>query len=345
MNIEEYKDVWVFIEQRDGQIIDVGLELLGAGRDLADKLEVNLCGVLLGNGVKDSASDLFSYGADKVYVIDDPVLEKYRTETYMKAVGDLVRKYKPEIFLYGATSNGKDLASAVATEVMTGLTADTTLLDVNLEKRLFEASRPAFGGNIMATILCKKHRPQMATVRPKVMKKPEPEEGREGKIIEEKITLKEEDLRTKVLEIVRDAKKAVNLEEADVIVAAGKGIKDEKGFNMVKELAEVLNATVGASRDVVEAGLCGHDHQVGQTGLTVTPKIYFAIGISGAVQHVVGMQNSDMIIAINNDPEAAIFNAAHYGIVADAFQIVPMLTEEFRKALKGEEAGGVTANV
>ncbi|PYZ93900.1 electron transfer flavoprotein subunit alpha [Salipaludibacillus keqinensis] len=345
MNLEEYRGVWVFIEQQEGQIIDVGLELLGAGRDLADKLEVDLCGVLLGHNVKDSAKELFAYGADKVYVIDDPVLEKYRTETHMTAVGDLVRKYKPEIFIYGATSNGKDLASAVATEVMTGLTADTTLLDVNVEKRLFEASRPAFGGNIMATILCKKHRPQMATVRPKVMPKPEPDHTRKGEIIEEKISIKEEDLRTKVLEIVRDMNKAVNLEDADVIVAAGKGIKDEKGFAMVKELADVLNATVGASRDLVEAGLCGHDHQVGQTGLTVTPKIYFAIGISGAVQHVVGMQNSEMIIAINNDPEAAIFNAAHYGIVADAFEIVPMLTEEFRKALKGEKAGGVTADV
>jgi electron transfer flavoprotein alpha subunit len=345
MNIEEYKDVWVFIEQQEGQIIDVGLELLGAGRELADKLEVNLCGVLLGDQVKDSAHDLYAYGADIVYVIDDPILRQYRTETYMTAVGDLVRKYKPEIFIYGATSNGKDLASAVATEVMTGLTADTTLLDVNLEKRLFEASRPAFGGNIMATILCKKHRPQMATVRPKVMKKPEPVLGREGKIIEESISIKEEDLVTKVLEIVRDTEKGVNLEEADVIIAAGKGIKDAKGFAMVKELADVLNATVGASRDVVEAGLCPHEHQVGQTGLTVTPKIYFAIGISGAIQHVVGMQNADMIIAINNDPEATIFNVSHYGIVGDAFEIIPLLTEEFRKALKGEKIEGVTADV
>ncbi|UCZ55379.1 electron transfer flavoprotein subunit alpha/FixB family protein [Bacillus shivajii] len=345
MNLDEYRGVWVFIEQRDGKLVDVGLELLGAGRDLADKLEVELCGVLLGNGVKDLSSTLFEHGADKVYVIDDPVVEQYRTETYMKAVGDLVRKYKPEIFLYGATANGKDLASAVATEVMSGLTADTTLLDVNVEKRLFEASRPAFGGNIMATILCKKHRPQMATVRPKVIAKPEPQPGRTGEVIEETITLKEEDLRTKVLNIVRNAKKAVNLEEADVIVAAGKGVKDEKGFQMVKELAEVLNATVGASRDVVEAGLCKHEHQVGQTGATVTPKIYIAIGISGAVQHVVGMQNSELIIAINNDPDAAIFNAAHHGVVADAFEIVPMLTEEFRKALQSEsEAGGVTSH-
>ncbi|GEL08693.1 electron transfer flavoprotein subunit alpha/FixB family protein [Salisediminibacterium halotolerans] len=341
MSIEEYKDVWVFIEQREGEIFDVGLELLGAGRELADKLEVNLCGVLLGNNVKNSAEDLYAYGADIVYVIDDPVLENYRTETYMKAVGDLVRKYKPEIFIYGATSNGKDLASAVATEVMTGLTADTTMLDINLEKRLFEASRPAFGGNIMATILCKKHRPQMATVRPKVMKKPEADFSRTGKIIEEGLGLKEEDLQTKIIDIVKSAKKSVNLEESDIIVTAGKGIKDEKGMAMVKELADTLNADLGASRDVVEAGLIGHAHQVGQTGVTVTPKLYIVIGVSGAVQHTVGMQNSDVIIAINNDPEAAIFNVAHYGIVADAFEIVPKLTAELKKALDKE---GVTTN-
>lgn len=345
MSMEEYRGVWVFIEQRDGELVDVGLELLGAGRDLADKLEVDLCGVLLGHNVKELSKSVFEHGADKVYLIDDPILEKYRSETYMKAVGDLVRKYKPEIFLYGATSNGKDLASAVATEVMTGLTADTTMLDVDLEKRLLEASRPAFGGNIMATILCKKHRPQMATVRPKVMKKMEPEPGRTGEIIEETIQLKEEDLRTKVLEIVRDTKKAVNLEDADIIVAGGKGIKDEKGLKMIQELADVLNATVGASRDIVEAGLISHAHQVGQTGLTVTPKIYFAIGISGAIQHKVGMENSETIIAINTDPNAAIFDVAHYGVVADAFEIVPLLTEEFKKALQqGEpekEKGGV----
>ncbi|MDG5790088.1 electron transfer flavoprotein subunit alpha/FixB family protein [Evansella sp. AB-P1] len=344
MNMDEYRGVWVFIEQIEGKVLDVGLELLGAGKELAEKLEVDLCGVLIGNNVKHLANEVFEYGADKVYVIDDPIVDQYRTETYMVAVGDLVRKYKPEIFLYGATANGKDLASAVATEVMTGLTADTTLLDVNVEKRLFEASRPAFGGNIMATILCKKHRPQMATVRPKVMKKQEPETGRTGELIEETISLKEENLRTKVLDIVRDTSKKVNLEDADIIVAAGKGIKDEKGLQMVAGLADVLNGTLGASRDIVEAGLISHDHQVGQTGLTVTPKLYIAIGISGAVQHTVGMENSETIIAINNDPDAAIFNKAHYGIVADAFEIVPILTEEFKKALHVEAEEGDVAH-
>ncbi|WP_088032732.1 electron transfer flavoprotein subunit alpha/FixB family protein [Evansella clarkii] len=345
MNLDEYRGVWVFNEQRDGELVDVGLELLGAGRELAEKLETELCGVLIGHNVKDLAAELFEHGADKVYLIDDPITEQYRTETYMMAAGDLVRKYKPEIFLYGATSNGKDLASAVATEVMTGLTADTTLLDVNVEKRLFEASRPAFGGNIMATILCKKHRPQMATVRPKVMKKPERQPGRTGEVIEETISMREEDLRTKIIDIVRDTKKGVNLEEADIIVAAGKGVKDEKGFKLVEDLATVLNATVGASRDVVEAGICGHDHQVGQTGATVTPKLYIAAGISGAIQHIVGMQNSEMIIAINTDPDAAIFNTAHYGIVGDLFEVLPLLTEEFKKALQEEtEEGGVPSH-
>ncbi len=334
MNLDDYRGVWVFIEQKEGVLLEVGLELLAAGRDLADKLEVELCGVLLGDQVKSLTKTIFEAGADKVYVIDDPVLQLYRTETYMMAVGDLVRKYKPEIFLYGATSNGKDLASAVATEVLCGLTADTTLMDVNVDKRLFEASRPAFGGNIMATILCKKHRPQMATIRPKVIKRLPVEPGRSGEVVEEFIDVREEDLKTKVVRIVKDTKKSVNLEEASVIVSAGKGIKDEKGFAMVKELAETLNASLGASRDVVEAGICSHDHQVGQTGITVTPKVYIAIGISGAIQHLVGMQNSDLIIAINTDPDAPIFQAAHYGIIADAFEVTPLLTSAFQEALK-----------
>ncbi|MGO4888983.1 electron transfer flavoprotein subunit alpha/FixB family protein [Anaerobacillus sp. MEB173] len=342
MNIEEYQGVWVSIEQRDGEIANVSLELLGAGRDLADKLGVELCGVLLGDNVKPLCPTLFEYGADKVYVIDDPILKNYRTETHMVAVGDLVRKYKPEIFLYGATSNGKDLASAVATEVMTGLTADTTILDIDVEKRLFEASRPAFGGNIMATILCKKHRPQMATVRPKVMKALEPERGRQGTIVEEKIQLKEENLRTKVLEIVKDAGKKVNLEDADIIVAAGKGVRDEKGFQLVCDFAKVIGAEVGATRDVIEAGLLSHEYQIGQTGETVTPKLYFAFGISGAIQHVVGMKNSETIIAVNTDPNAQIFEVATYGIVGDLFEILPLLIEEFKVALK-EEVGVVHA--
>lgn len=339
--MEGYRGVWVFIEQNEGIIANVSLELLGAGRKLADKLETPLAGVLLGHGIKNLCQQVIDYGADEVYVIDDEILENYRTESYMKGVIKLCQTYKPEIFLYGATSNGKDLASAVATDLSTGLTADTTMLDVEVENRLLEASRPAFGGNIMATILCKKHRPQMATVRPKVMKALEPEKNRIGKIIEETIDLKEEDMRTRVLQIVKNINKKVNLSEAHIIVAGGKGMIDEKGFQLIHQLADVLGGSVGASRDVVEAGWISHDHQVGQTGETVTPKIYFAIGISGAIQHVVGMKNSEFIFAINNDPNAPIFDVATYGIVGDALEIVPELIKQWNN-LRNEKGGEVS---
>ncbi|KON89317.1 electron transfer flavoprotein subunit alpha [Sporosarcina globispora] len=335
--MDEYRGVWVFIEQNDGKIEGVSLELLGAGRKLANKLEVPLSGVLLGYEIKQLSQEVISYGADQVYVIDHEVMKDYRTESYMKAVINLAEKYKPEIFLYGATSNGKDLASAVATDLSTGLTADTTILDVELDKRLLEASRPAFGGNIMATILCKKHRPQMATVRPKVMKALEPDPDRQGKVIEERMTLKEEDMRTKVIKIVKDVTKKVNLADAHVVVAGGKGMGDLQNFQMIHELADTIGATVGGTRDVVEAGWLPHEQQVGQTGETITPKIYFAIGISGAIQHVVGMKNSEFIIAINKDPNAPIFDVATYGIVGDALEIVPKLIKEFKEA---RERGG-----
>lgn len=339
--IEEHRGVWVFIEQNDGEIEGVSLELLGAGRKLADKLEVPLAGVLLGYNIKTLASEVIAYGADEVYVIDNVVMKDYRTESFMKAVMHLAEKYKPEIFLYGATPNGKDLASAVATDLVTGLTADTTMLDVDLDNRLLEASRPAFGGNIMATILCKKHRPQMATVRPKVMKALERDESRIGKVIEEEIQLKEEDMRTKVLKIVKDITKTANLSEAHVVVAGGKGMGDLQNFQLIHELAETIGASVGGTRDVVEAGWLPHELQIGQTGETITPKIYFAIGISGAIQHVVGMKNSEFIIAINKDPNAAIFDVATYGIVGDAMEIVPKLIAAF-KELRKEKGGEVS---
>ncbi|WP_066289781.1 electron transfer flavoprotein subunit alpha/FixB family protein [Bacillus sp. FJAT-29937] len=338
---EDYRGVWVFIEVNEGAIEGVSLELLGAGKRLADKLEVPLSGVLLGHQIKNLCPEVISYGADQVYVIDHPVLKDYRTESYMKGVMLLAEKYKPEIFLYGATSNGKDLASAVATDLSTGLTADTTMLDVDLEKRLLEASRPAFGGNIMATILCKKHRPQMATVRPKVMKALDKDSSREGKVIEEEISLNEEEMRTKVLEIVKDVTKKVRLADAHVVVAGGKGMGDPKGFQLIHELAATIGASVGGTRDVVEAGWLPHEQQVGQTGETITPKIYFAIGISGAIQHIVGMKNSEFIIAINKDPNAPIFDVATYGIVGDALEIVPKLIEEF-KELRKEKGGEVS---
>ncbi|MED1469747.1 electron transfer flavoprotein subunit alpha/FixB family protein [Bacillus salipaludis] len=335
MNLEEYRGVWVFIEQNDGKIEGVSLELLGAGRKLADKLQVPLGGFLLGQDIKSLANKVIEYGADEIYIIDHPVLKDYRTESYMKGVDMLAEKYKPEIILYGATPNGKDLASAVATDLNTGLTADTTMLDIDLDNRLLEASRPAFGGNIMATILCKKHRPQMATVRPKVMKALEPVAGRIGKVIEEQITLKEEDMRTKVLQIVNDVTKKVNLADAHVIVCGGKGMGDEKNFQLIHEFAETIGASVGGTRDVVEAGWLPHYLQIGQTGETVTPKIFFAVAVSGAIQHVVGMKNSDTIIAINKDPKAPIFDVATYGIVGDAMEILPKLIEQFKQVQKG----------
>ncbi|MDF2039468.1 electron transfer flavoprotein subunit alpha/FixB family protein [Cytobacillus oceanisediminis] len=335
--MDENRGVWVFIEQNDGKIEGVSLELLGAGRKLADKLDVPLSGVLLGYEIMSLSQEVIAYGADQVYVIDHEVMKDYRTESYMKAVINLAEKYKPEIFLYGATSNGKDLASAVATDLSTGLTADTTMLDVEVDKRLLEASRPAFGGNIMATILCKKHRPQMATVRPKVMKALEPDHDRQGEVIEEAITLSEDDMRTKVIKIVKDVTKKVNLADAHVVVAGGKGMGDFQNFQLIHELADAIGATVGGTRDVVEAGWLPHEQQVGQTGETITPKVYFAIGISGAIQHVVGMKNSEFIIAINKDPDAPIFDVATYGIVGDALEIVPKLIKELKEA---RERGG-----
>ncbi|TKC18905.1 electron transfer flavoprotein subunit alpha/FixB family protein [Robertmurraya kyonggiensis] len=341
MDFQDYKDIWVFIEEKDGVIAPVSLELLGAGRKLADKRASNLAGVLIGENVKNLASTIFEYGADIVYVYDQPIFKHYRTESFMKALLDCSNKYKPEIILYGATSTGKDLASAVATDLPTGLTADTTELDVEEETGLLLASRPAFGGNIMATILCKKYRPQMATVRAKVMKALTPVRGRMGKVIEENIALAEEDIRTKVLEIVKETTKKVRIDEADIIVAGGKGLGSAEGFQIIHRLAETLGGVVGASRDVVEAGWVPHAHQVGQAGVTVTPKIYFAIGISGAIQHIVGMKNSGLIIAINKDSEAPIFESCHYGIVGDAFEIVPILIEEFKNALTREEVSHV----
>lgn len=331
-----YQGVWVFIEQREGIVAPVSLELLGAGRQLADKLGVELCGVLLGDQVSGLVNMLYEYGADKVYLAEHPLLHFYRTETYMKIFVELVQQYKPEIILMGATTTGRDLAGAVATDLATGLTADCTGLDIDLEQRLLLATRPAFGGNIMATILCKKHRPQMATVRPKVMKMAAPVPGRRGELIISEVNLQEEKLLTKVLEIVKEQGEQVNLQEAEIIVAGGRGLGDRENFRkLCFGLAEAIGGKVGASRAAVEAGWIEQKYQVGQTGVTVAPKIYFALGISGAIQHLVGIRGSDIIIAINSDPEAPIFKECTYGIVGDVFTIVPLLIEQLK------EKGGI----
>jgi electron transfer flavoprotein alpha subunit len=336
--LKKYKGVWVFVEQTEGEVAEVSWELLGEGRKLANKLKTELCAVVLGEGVNGLCTESFTYGADKVYIIDEPVFKYYRTQAYHEAMCGLVEKYKPEVILMGATGMGRDLAGAVATEVATGLTADCTGLDIDDKGNLMQ-TRPAFGGNIMATIMCDKHRPQMSTVRPHVMDMPERQEGKTGQIIRETSSVKEENIFSKVLEIIKD--KGHSQEEdiagADIIVSGGRGMMNSDNFKVLQELADAIGGTVGASRSAVDAGWKPHSCQVGQTGKTVRPKIYIACGISGAIQHLVGMQDSDIVIAINRDKEAPIFEVATYGIVGDLFEIVPALTK-IVKQMKSEKA-------
>ncbi|ADD66932.1 Electron transfer flavoprotein alpha subunit [Denitrovibrio acetiphilus DSM 12809] len=326
--LRQYNGVWVFVEQTEGEVAEVSWELLGEGRKLADKLKTELCAVVIGEGVEGLCKESFIYGADKVYTIDEPVFKYYRTQAYHEAMCGLVEKYKPEIILMGATGMGRDLAGAVATEVATGLTADCTGLDIDDKGNLMQ-TRPAFGGNIMATIMCDKHRPQMSTVRPHVMDMPERQEGKSGELIRETSSVKEEDIFSKVLEIIKD-KGHSNEEDiagAEIIVSGGRGMMNSDNFKILQELADAIGGTVGASRSAVDAGWKPHSRQVGQTGKTVRPKLYIACGISGAIQHLVGMQDSDVVIAINRDKEAPIFEVATYGIVGDLFEIVPALTK------------------
>jgi electron transfer flavoprotein alpha subunit len=332
VDISEYKDIWVFIEHKGGKIANVSLELLGEGRKLADALGCKLSGMLLGNEVQYCAQEVITYGADTVYLTESPVLRHYRTDSYATGALNLINKYKPEIVIFGATTQGRDFAGTVATKIYTGLTADCTGLDIDPETKLLRQTRPAFGGNIMATILCKKHRPQMSTVRPKVFPMPPKDDSRTGEIIREPLPIGEDNVRTKILDFVQEAE-TVNLADAEVIVSGGRGVGGSDNFAIIRELAEVLGGAVGASRAAVDAGWIPYEHQVGQTGRTVRPKIYVACGISGSIQHQAGMKTSDIIVAINKDPEAPIFKIATYGVVADLFQAVPMLTREFRNRL------------
>jgi len=326
-----YKGVWVFIEQTEGEPAKVSWELLGKGRELADTLGVSLSAIVLGEGVEPLCQEAFAYGADRAYLMDAPVFRHYRTESYLKGVCHLVDKYKPEIILMGATGLGRDLAGAVATVVKTGLTADCTGLGID-EKRNLMQTRPAFGGNIMATIMCDKYRPQMATVRPHVMPMADRHPGRTGEIIRESCPIREEDILVKVLDIISDRKKDhVDVAGAEFIVSGGRGMMGKENFAMLQELADELGGVVGASRSAVDAGWMPQERQVGQTGKTVRPKIYIACGISGAIQHLVGMQDSDVVIAINRDKDAPIFEVATYGIVGDIFQIVPAITKRIRE--------------
>jgi len=337
--LSAYKGVWVFIEQTEGEPAKVSWELLGKGRELADTLGVPLSAVVLGEGVENLCHEAFAFGADRAYLMDAPVFRHYRTESYLKGVCHLVDRYKPEIILMGATGLGRDLAGAVATIVGTGLTADCTGLGID-DKRNLMQTRPAFGGNIMATIMCDKYRPQMATVRPHVMPMAEKHPGRQGEIIRESCPIKEEEIFVKVLDIISDKKKDhVDVAGAEFIVSGGRGMMGKENFAMLKELADELGGVVGASRSAVDAGWMPQERQVGQTGKTVRPKIYIACGISGAIQHLVGMQDSDVVIAINRDKDAPIFEVATYGIVGDLFQVIPAITKRIRelKRVKSEE--------
>jgi electron transfer flavoprotein alpha subunit/NAD-dependent dihydropyrimidine dehydrogenase PreA subunit len=333
VNLSQYKDVWVVIEYEKKGVSHVALELLGKGRELADKLGSRLCGVILGESVSQLSKDIFAHGADVAYVVESPVLRKYRTDPYVEAASLLIRKYKPEIVLMGATTTGRDFAGALATEIGTGLTADCTGLEIEPDTKTLIQTRPAFGGNIMAQIVCRRHRPQMATVRPKVMELPKRTDGKKGEIVTEKIDFDEEKFLTKVLEFIKEEGVTVNLADANVIVSGGRGLGEPQNFKVVEELARALGGAVGASRAAVDAGWIPYPHQVGQTGKTVRPKLYIACGISGAIQHLAGMQTSDIIVAINKDPDAPIFKVATFGIVGDLFKVVPLLTEKFKKRL------------
>lgn len=328
----EWKNVWVFVEQSEGKAHVVSWELLGAGRKLADDLGVELCAFLMGHKVGHLVEEAFAYGAERVYLIDDPQLSRYRTRPYLQGGVTLIQKYKPEIVLMGATGLGRDLAGALATELKTGLTADCTGLSISPADRLLEQTRPAFGGNIMATILTEKARPQMASVRPYVMPKPEKSKDISGEVIQESLTLSEGDLLTKIIELIpMDSEGNVNVAAANIIVSGGRGMLAAENFKMLQELADLLGGVVGSSRGAVDAGWMPRSRQVGQTGKTVKPKLYIACGISGAIQHLVGMQNSDNIIAINKDKHAPIFEVAHLGIVGDVFEVIPAFIEKIKE--------------
>ena len=331
MDKTQYKGVWVFIEEAAGHVKGVGLELLGEGRKLADELGEELAGVLIGHNVEDQCPELFASGADKVYLVEGLEYEHYNTEAYTVAFVDLVEKFKPAAILVGATNDGRDLGPRIAARLRTGLCADCTGLSIDPETRLVKWTRPAFGGNIMADILCPEHRPQMGTVRPKVFKKPVPDPARTGEVVKVASKVKAEDLKVKLLEIISVCTSNCKLEEADIIVSGGRGLGKPENFIFVEQLAETLGAAVGASRAAVDAGWKPALHQVGQTGKTVGPKIYFACGISGAIQHLAGMSSSDTIIAINKDIDAPIFKVADYGIVGDAMEVLPILNAEFKK--------------
>lgn len=329
-----YKDVWVFCEQKKGAIQSISFELLGEGRKLADKLGVKLCAVILGSGIEALTEELSERGADKVYLVDHPALKSYQDDPYTEVLVKLAGEYKPEVILCGATTIGRSLVSRVAVKLNAGLTADCTGLDIDVKERLLLQTRPAFGGNIMATIITPNHRPQMATVRHKVMKEAAVDKTHRAEVISKSYPEEIFRSRTRLLDIVEEIGETVNLSEADIIVSGGRGMGGKEGFALVAALAKALGGAVGAARSAVDADWIPYSHQVGQTGKTVCPKLYIACGISGQIQHLIGMQSAKVIVAINKDPDAPIFKIATYGIVGDVFEILPALTKEFQRVLK-----------
>ncbi len=323
-----HKGVWVFAENSQEGVAPVVFELLNKARQLADDLDTEVAAVLLGNNLGGEAEELIRRGADKVYLVESKELSHYISENYTAKIVELIKKYKPEIFLAGATTTGRSLVSRIAVNCYTGLTADCTGLEIDKNRKILIQTRPAFGGNIMAQIISPNFRPQMATVRHKVMPEAKPDASRKGEIIKEPFDSKNIDKRIKFLDFIKEDTATVNLAEADIIVSGGRGLGSPENFKIIEDLAKRLDAAIGSSRACVDAGWIPYSHQVGQTGRTVCPKIYIACGISGQIQHLVGMQSSDLIIAINKDPEAPIFKVADFGIVGDLFKVIPLLAKK-----------------
>lgn len=332
-DLSEYKGVWVFAENSNGNIAPVVFELLNKARQLADDLNTEVSAILLGYNIEKEAEELIQRGADKVYAVDSKDLAHYISENYTAKITELIEKYKPEILLAGATTTGRSLAARIAVKCYAGLTADCTGLEIDKDKKILIQTRPAFGGNIMAQIISPNFRPQMATVRHKVMPEAKADNSRKGKVIKEYFDSEGVDQRIKFLDFVKEDVSTINLAEADIIVSGGRGLGGPENFKIIENLAKTLDAAVGSSRACVDAGWIPYSHQVGQTGRTVCPKIYIACGISGQIQHLVGMQSSDLIIAINKDPDAPIFKVADYGIVGDLFKVIPLLSDKLKEVL------------
>ncbi|NFM26023.1 electron transfer flavoprotein subunit alpha/FixB family protein [Clostridium sporogenes] len=331
MNLSDFKGIWVFAEQREGKLQKVALELIGKGKDLSKKLGVELTAVLLGYDIDNMPKQLIDYGADKVLYVNDPLLKNYTTDGYTKVIYDLIQERKPEILLVGATYIGRDLAPRISSRLGTGLTADCTGLDIDNDTRNLLMTRPAFGGNLMATIICESNRPQMSTVRPGVFEKLEKDSNRDGSIENIKINLKESDIKIKIKEIIKLAKEIEDISEAKILVSGGRGLGSPEGFKLLRELADLMGGAISGSRAVVDSGWIDKAYQVGQTGKTVRPNLYIACGISGAIQHLAGMQDSDYIIAINKDESAPIMQVADLSIVGDYKKILPSIIDEIKK--------------